>query len=350
MEHHLTLTGLQDAVGARKAGGLDVVYTKLAVDLQNLALGSADPRLAAALETLREETACDAIAVILLDADGTRIQQVLSARSPFALCNPEVLTGLALDELPWLEKRLSHLRVHGIANTVVPQRANETTDAGRLATLGCGALLMIGFHIHGQRAGCLALFFGHPQPEWSVEHTLLLKLLGSSLASGLERGRTSVRLADINEREHLLEKTVNDGTWDFDAVNNRVEYSPRWKRMMGYADDDLARNAPDWRRIVHVDDYSRLQARLRDHLAGRTEIFENTHRMRRKDGEWRWVICRAKALLDEHGRLRRLVGVETDITEQKVYEEALFREKESAQITLQSSSAPSSTSTRWPRS
>ena len=58
--------------------------------------------------------------------------------------------------------------------------------------------------------------------------------------------------------------------------------------------------------------------------------------MQRKDGEWRWMHCRARALLDAQGRLRRLIGVETDITEQKIYEEALFREKESAQITLQS--------------
>ena len=142
-------------------------------------------------------------------------------------------------------------------------------------------------------------------------------------------------MARRDEHEGLLEQTANDGSWDFDAVNNRVEYSPRWKAMMGYSDDDLARSAPDWRRIVHVDDYARLQAKLREHLAGHTAIFENTHRMRRKDGEWRWILCRAKALLDEQGRLRRLVGVETDITEQKVYEEALFREKEAAQITLQ---------------
>ena len=40
--------------------------------------------------------------------------------------------------------------------------------------------------------------------------------------------------------------------------------------------------------------------------------------------------------MDAHGRLLRLVGVELDITERKLYEEALFREKESAQITLQS--------------
>jgi PAS domain S-box-containing protein len=81
---------------------------------------------------------------------------------------------------------------------------------------------------------------------------------------------------------------------------------------------------------------SRVQAAIRDHVAGKTPIFESLHRMRHRDGEWRWVISRAKAKVDDKGRLLRLVGVELDITERKLYEEALFREKESAQITLQS--------------
>lgn len=335
MEHHLTLTGLQSSVGARTIGGLDIVYTKLAVDLQNLAADTLDLVLRETLAALREATACDAVATALLDESGRRIHRVIASRSEFTICNPEVLAGLPLEDLPWLHTHLDHLRVHGIINTDSPSAA-QAIDAARLKTMGCGALLLIAFHIHGRPAGFLALFFGHPQPVWSVEHTLLLKLLGSSLASGLEHVRTAIRLADINEREHLLENTVNDGTWDFDPQSNRVEYSERWKQMMGYSDEDLSRTAPDWRRIVHIDDYARLQARLREHLAGHTRIFENTHRMRRKDGEWRWVMCRAKAMMDDQGRLRRLVGVETDITDQKTYEEALFREKESAQITLQS--------------
>ena len=118
--------------------------------------------------------------------------------------------------------------------------------------------------------------------------------------------------------------------------NNEMRFSPRWKAIMGYTDEALAETPPDWRRLVHPDDLARVQAKLRDHLSGKREIFESVHRMCRRDGEWRWVLCRAKGLMDERGRLRRLIGVETDITEQKIYEEALFREKESAQITLQS--------------
>ncbi|MDY6944916.1 MAG: EAL domain-containing protein, partial [Pseudomonadota bacterium] len=62
----------------------------------------------------------------------------------------------------------------------------------------------------------------------------------------------------------------------------------------------------------------------------------SVHRLRQRDGVWLWVESRAKARVDEHGRARRIVGVDLDVTERKLYEEALFKEKESAQITLQS--------------
>lgn len=334
MEHHLTISDLAEHTG-RPAGSVDVTATKLAVDLQNLPATDTGTALGACLEALREATGCDGVAVLRFDRAGAAIESVLTATTAHAIFNPEVLTGTALADLPWLDRRFAHLRLLGLADSAAPA-AGQEVDAARFAALRIPAVLLVGFAIRGQRAGALLLCYGHPQRSWSADHQLLLKLCGASLASGLERLQVDTDLRRRGEFDVLLERTVNDGVWDFDAVAGRVDYSPRWQAMMGYAPGELATSAPDWRRIVHPDDLARLQARLRDHLAGRNALFESTHRMRRRDGEWRWVICRAKALLDDHGRLRRLVGVETDITEQKVYEEALFREKESAQITLQS--------------
>jgi len=168
-----------------------------------------------------------------------------------------------------------------------------------------------------------------------VNAQLLLKLIGTSFATGLERIRIETRLAKLEERNVLAQAAANDGLWDFDVENNEVYFSPRWKAMLGYEDDDM-RGSPDWRSLVHPEDLARVQSAIRDHVAGKTPIFESMHRMRHRNGEWRWVISRAKARVDKHGRLLRLVGCELDITERKLYEEALFREKESAQITLQS--------------
>jgi diguanylate cyclase (GGDEF)-like protein/PAS domain S-box-containing protein len=92
----------------------------------------------------------------------------------------------------------------------------------------------------------------------------------------------------------------------------------------------------DWYGLVHPTDMSHVQSKMKNHLAGNSDFFESVHRMRHQNGDWRWMSSRAKAILDENGRLIRLLGVEVDITERKLYEEALFREKESAQITLQS--------------
>ncbi|EQD29860.1 sensory box histidine kinase/response regulator [mine drainage metagenome] len=210
--------------------------------------------------------------------------------------------------------------------------------------------------VQGKPAGLLGLANTLPRP-WDVSQQLLMKLIGTSLATGLERLRIEARLAKLEERNSLAQSAANDGLWDFDVENNEVYFSPRWKSMLGYRDEDL-RGSPDWSSLVHPDDLPRVQAALRDHIDGKTPNFESTHRMRHRSGEWRWVVSRATARVDEHGRLLRLVGVEFDITERKLYEEALFREKESAQITLQSigtgSSRPmpirsSITSTRWPR-
>ena len=198
-----------------------------------------------------------------------------------------------------------------------------------------GSVLLVALRVQGKPAGFLGLAHTLPRGAWDVNLQLLMKLIGTSLATGLERVRVEARLAKLEERTKLSQASANDGLWDFDVESNEVYFSPRWKAMLGYGDEDM-RGSPDWSSLVHPDDLARVQSAIRDHVDGKTPIFESTHRMRHRNGEWRWVISRATARVDKHGRLLRLVGVELDITERKLYEEALFREKESAQITLQS--------------
>lgn len=335
-DHASTFTGLHRALnGSRTAGGLDVLYTKIAVDFQNLDSRNADDCLAEHLETIREGTGCDAACVALLDETGREIRKVFAARASFAVCNPEQLQGLTMDSLPWIASRMNHLRLLDISDTQAPGQS-KTADAAVFAQFKISSVLLIGFTIRGQHAGFMALCHSQAQDTWDADNQLLLKLLGSSFASGLQRLQIVQELDENAEKQELVRQTASDGLWDFDAFNNHIEFSPQWKSIMGYSDADLAQSSPDWRVMVHPDDLAKVQAKLRTHLSGENDLFESVHRMQRRDGDWRWVHCRAKALLDEQGRLRRLVGVENDITERKVYEEALFREKESAQITLQS--------------
>ncbi len=320
--------------GIRPAVGLDVICTKIAVDFQSMTAATMGGCIFANLELLREATRSDTAFHLHLDVEVDSFTDVQVARGMLATGNPEQLRGQKLEALPWLRSRLAPLRVSEFRDTAKP-RPDQIEDAGLWCDLGIGSVLMIGYHIEGRAAGILGIASALPRENWDVQLHLLMKLVGSSLATGLERIEIQRHLNDLEERNELALYSANDGLWDFDTLNNRVYLSPRWKAMLGY-DEPGMDVAPDWRTLVHSDDMSRVQAAIRDHVAGKTPIFESLHRMRHATGEWRWVISRAKAKVDEKGRLLRLVGVELDITERKLYEDALFREKESAQITLQS--------------
>jgi diguanylate cyclase (GGDEF)-like protein/PAS domain S-box-containing protein len=313
--------------------GLDVVCIKIAVDFQTMTAATAAETLSANLELLREATRSDTAFHVKLDAAGD-FQDVAVARGMLATGNPEQLLGDNLDSLPWLRSRFTQLRVSALEDTGKP-RPEQDRDAERWSDLGIGSVLLIGYLIGGRPGGLLGIAGARPRSGWEVQLHLVMKLAGTSLAMALERIDIQTRLVDLEERNELAMFSANDGLWDFDTANNRVYLSPRWKSMLGY-DDAEAGHPPDWRALVHSDDMSRVQAAIRDHVAGKTPLFESLHRMRHAGGDWRWVISRAKARVDDKGRLVRLVGVELDITERKLYEEALFREKESAQITLQS--------------
>ena len=318
----------------RPKAGLDVLLTKAAIDFQNLANEHADALLRLNLEALREAAGLDALLIATFDAGHTAIEHVTGVTGLFATFNPETLRGEQLERFPYLRNRLEHLRVIEIRDTSQP-RPDLAPEAAQLAELRIGAALIIGFAAQGRTSGFIALCSTLPRDSWDANLHLMLKLLGSSYATGIERVRYQRHLKQIEERDALALYGSNDGLWDFDLDRKTTYFSPRWKAMLGYGDDEVE-PLTDWQQLVHPDDLERVRAALRDHLAGIEPLFESVHRLRHHDGVWLWVVSRAKARVDEQGRAHRIVGVDLDVTERKLFEDALFKEKESAQITLQS--------------
>ncbi|MEL6215475.1 MAG: diguanylate cyclase, partial [Pseudomonadota bacterium] len=250
---------------------------------------------------------------------------------------PQVLQGKSFEAWPGLIARLGELRAVGFSDTA-SYRGPMQAAADELARIHVGSCLMIGAcsapDDKDVPCAVIGLVNEAPCERWSTDLTLLLKLLAANLGAGLRHIKFEMDIDALSERDGLLRETMNDGTWDFDGDSKRIEFSPRWKAMLGYEPDEEV--APDWYRLVHPEDMSAVQSKMREHLEGRTPVFQSVHRMRHRNGNWHWVESRAKAITDERGRLLRLMGNELDINERKLYEEALFREKESAQITLQS--------------
>ncbi len=168
------------------------------------------------LDILREATGTDAVFLALLDGHGERIDSIATAKGPFAQCRPEVLKGEPLEALPWIRSRLEHVRILEIRDTV-SARAEQAGDAERLAGLDIRSLLLIAFAVQGTVRGFLAFVSSTPRDGWDVNLHLLLKLVGTSLACGLEKVALADRLADMQERQEMALPCANDGLWDYDA-------------------------------------------------------------------------------------------------------------------------------------
>ena len=135
---------------------------------------------------------------------------------------------------------------------------------------------------------------------------------------------------DISEKKKILKKTnileerlelalrgSNDGVWDWNIVDNSVYFSPRWKEMIGYSDEELANEVPTWTERIHPDDVEATWASINEHVNSITEYYEGVHRLKHKDGHWVWILDRGKALYDTDGNAIRMIGTHTDISEEK---------------------------------
>jgi PAS domain S-box-containing protein len=130
-------------------------------------------------------------------------------------------------------------------------------------------------------------------------------------------------LRKLDERFKLVMSATNDGIWDWTLETGEVYYSPRWKSMLGYADEEVEGSFDAWRSLVHPEDRDGAVAAIEAYLAGDAPVFEHTHRLRHKDGSYRLILTRGRAARDEQGRPVRVAGSHSDVTERDQAERAL---------------------------
>jgi diguanylate cyclase (GGDEF)-like protein/PAS domain S-box-containing protein len=139
----------------------------------------------------------------------------------------------------------------------------------------------------------------------------------------LERIRVEDDLRESRERYELAARGANDGLWDWDIRTNAVHFSPRWKNMLGFEENEIGTTPDEWFNRIHPDDKQQVEAEIKTHLEGIVPQFQNEHRMLHKDGRYRWMLTRGLAICDRSGDAYRMAGSQTDITERKVAEEQL---------------------------
>ncbi|MBE9041592.1 PAS domain S-box protein, partial [Oscillatoriales cyanobacterium LEGE 11467] len=156
------------------------------------------------------------------------------------------------------------------------------------------------------------------------ERTAELTQANSALDSEIA-GRTwaEAALRDSEERWQLALRGTGDGIWDWNPNSNEMFFSSRWQEMLGYENGEVGDRFGAWLERVHPDEREWVMATLSEHLARQTPYYTVEHRMRCRDGSYKWILNRGQALWDQVGTPMRMVGSITDISDRKRSEEAL---------------------------
>ncbi|HVZ80408.1 MAG TPA: diguanylate cyclase [bacterium] len=149
------------------------------------------------------------------------------------------------------------------------------------------------------------------------------QVLKRSIHYAIERYNLLKRIQEDEERYFLVSEGSRDGLWDWDLVKGEVYFSARWKMMLGHSEEEIGKDPQEWLGRIHPADLDRVRHELSEHLAGKSDHFSTEHRLRHRDGNYLWVLCRGSAIFEQDGKAHRIAGSFTDITHHRNMEQRL---------------------------
>jgi PAS domain S-box-containing protein len=132
-------------------------------------------------------------------------------------------------------------------------------------------------------------------------------------------------LKSEQERFRLAVAGANAGLWDWDVSTGKVFYSRQWKEMLGYNENDIPDHYDSWEKLVHPDDRATALATIRNYIEGESQDYRLEHRLRCKDGSYRWILTKGACTRDGDGKPVRFTGWHIDIHELRSTVEELRR-------------------------
>ena len=135
------------------------------------------------------------------------------------------------------------------------------------------------------------------------------------------------QLQETEARWKLALESTGDGVWDWHIQDEIEYYSTRYKEMYGYSEDKTWQRNDDYAELVHPHDKAQMMRDQQAHFEGKTTSYVNEHRVRCKDGSWKWILSRGTVVSrDANGKPMRMLGTHTDISKRKEIDALIWQQ------------------------
>ncbi|WP_223649135.1 PAS domain-containing protein [Hymenobacter psoromatis] len=143
--------------------------------------------------------------------------------------------------------------------------------------------------------------------------------------TALAAAETQRKLADEQERTQFMLSSLPVFVWTATAAGQRDYFNPRWLEYTGKALAD--EQGEQWLADLHPDDRERVRTQWAQAVVAGTP-YQVEYRLRRHDGQYRWILSRAHPRRDADGQISLWVGGATDIHDQKLLVQEILEANE----------------------
>ena len=132
-----------------------------------------------------------------------------------------------------------------------------------------------------------------------------------------EEKESQEQLAVSEQRYEIVLSQMQDIIFELDCQTFEIYYSPNFEKKFGYSiPPDGFPDSMFATDIIYEDDKSLLRKKFQDILQG-AKSMQHEYRIKKKDGTYLWVEVHATAIREPYGRLRKILGIITDIDSRK---------------------------------
>jgi diguanylate cyclase (GGDEF)-like protein/PAS domain S-box-containing protein len=142
-----------------------------------------------------------------------------------------------------------------------------------------------------------------------------------------ERYQFDLERRQTEERWKLALESTGDGMWDWHIPSGVERFSQRFVEMYGYQLSDFNNLAEEFDQLNHPEDIPQIKRDRQAHFDGITPTYFNEHRVKCKDGSWKWIMTRGMVIeRDAAGKPVRMIGTHTDISQRKQSEAMIWHQ------------------------
>jgi PAS domain S-box-containing protein len=294
----------------------EALISELSAEFTALSADDVDSAIEQALGRISESLRIEQVRVLEFADDKTKLR-VAHCWENQDMGQPAA--SFVATELPWSMRRV----VSGKA--VCANRINElprsaADDKKACARLRVKSVAILPLEVGRWILGAMSFATVKTERVWSEELVSRLKLVSQIFANALKRKRIVGALRNSEERFRVMSDTAPVMLWVSGPDKKCTHFNKRWLDFTGRSlNDELG---DGWACSVHPED---LQHCLETYESAFDALrsFRMEYRLRRFDGQYRWVVDSGAPNFGQDGSFAGFIGSCIDINDSKDAEEAV---------------------------